>query len=103
MRTEKELIGLKKDELVVIAKEYDLPSSGTKEEIAKRIVIYQMERYEQETERLEDVLYHSPEEGEGLLVTSQAKNDDKRKPNSGVTGGSDLTASESNPEAANGE
>ncbi|MBT5660733.1 MAG: hypothetical protein HOI79_01520 [Euryarchaeota archaeon] len=103
MRTEKELTGLKKDELVVIAKEYDLPSSGTKEEIAKRIVIHQMERYEQETERLEGVLYHNPEEGEGLLVTSQAMNDDNTKPNSIVAGGNDPTASETNPRAANGE
>jgi hypothetical protein len=94
MRTEKELTGLKKDELVVIAKEYDLPSSGTKEEIAKRIVIHQMERYEQETERLEDVLYHNPEEGEGLLVTSQAMNDDNTKPNSIVAGGNQSKGSE---------
>lgn len=69
MYTEKELMDLKKAELSDIAKEFDLPSSGTKDEITKRIIIHQTERYDEETERLEDVLYHNPEEGEGIQVS----------------------------------
>ncbi|MDG1552241.1 MAG: hypothetical protein P8Q87_01810, partial [Candidatus Poseidonia sp.] len=69
MYTEKELMALKKSELSEIAKEFDLPSSGTKDEITKRIIIHQTERYDEETERLEDVLYHNPEEGEGIQVS----------------------------------
>ena len=71
MRNEKELMALKKEELVSIAQEFDLPVSGNKEELTKRILVHQKERYDNETKRLENVLYHSQEEGEGLLVSTR--------------------------------
>lgn len=70
MRTEKELMALKKSELEELAKELELPSSGKKEEITKRIMLHQKQRYDEETQRLEDVLYHQPEEGDGIEVSS---------------------------------
>jgi hypothetical protein len=70
MRTEKELMALKKSELEELAKELELSSSGKKEEITKRIMLHQKQRYDEETQRLEDVLYHQPEEGEGIEVSS---------------------------------
>ena len=70
MRTEKELMALKKSELEELAKELELPSSGKKEEITKRIMHHQKQRYDEETQRLEDVLYHQPEEGDGIEVSS---------------------------------
>ena len=62
---------LKKDELVEMAKGLDLAVSGTKQEIAQRVIQHKIAIYDKETDRLEDVLYHTPEEGEGMVVKEQ--------------------------------
>lgn len=59
---------LKKDALVEMAKGLDLSTSGTKKELTLRIIQHKKDIYDQETNRLEDVLYHTPEEGEGVQV-----------------------------------
>ncbi|MGB2392850.1 MAG: hypothetical protein ACPICH_01920, partial [Poseidonia sp.] len=53
---------LKKDELVAMASDLDLAVSGTKQDLAQRIIQHKTEAYDNETDRLEDVLYHTPEE-----------------------------------------
>ncbi len=58
--SESDLLKLKKDQLVDMAKALDLAASGTKNEIAHRIIEHHKAKYEEETNRLEDVLYHSP-------------------------------------------
>ena len=53
---------LKKDELVAMASDLELGVSGTKQDLALRIIQHKTEAYDNETDRLEDVLYHTPEE-----------------------------------------
>ncbi|MDP6195169.1 MAG: hypothetical protein QF880_05575 [Candidatus Poseidonia sp.] len=69
--SEGELMKLKKDELVEMAKGLDLAVSGTKQELAQRVIQHNIAIYDKETDRLEDVLYHTPEEGEGMMVKEQ--------------------------------
>ena len=56
--------GLKKDELVAMAADLELAVSGTKQDLAQRIIQHKAEAYDNETDRLEEVLYHTPEEAE---------------------------------------
>ena len=71
--SEKQLMALKKDALVAMAEELDLPVSGTKQELAQSIVKHKKKAYERETNRLEEMLYNTPEEGEGIPVSSEPK------------------------------
>ena len=93
--SESDLLKLKKDQLVDMAKELDLAASGTKSEIAHRIIEHHKAKYEEETNRLEDVLYHSPTDehaapqvlphtspnDEGSTVDSEPQTDKKNKGN----------------------
>ena len=60
--SETDLMKLKKDELVAMASDLELGVSGTKQDLALRIIQHKTEAYDNETDRLEDVLYHTPEE-----------------------------------------
>ena len=71
--SEKQLMALKKDALVAMAEELDLPVSGTKQELAQSIIKHKKKAYERETNRLEEMLYNTPEEGEGIPVSSEPK------------------------------
>ena len=62
--SEAELTKLKKDELVAMAADLELAVSGTKQDLAQRIIQHKTEAYDSETDRLEEVLYHTPEEAE---------------------------------------
>ena len=66
-------MALKKDALVAMAEELDLPVSGTKQELAQSIIKHKKKAYERETNRLEEMLYNTPEEGEGIPVSSEPK------------------------------
>ena len=68
---------LKKDELVAMASDLKLAVSGTKQDLAQRIIQHKTEAYDNETDRLEDVLYHTPEEdAEGSESPSGAADED---------------------------
>ena len=60
--SEADLMKLKKDELVAMASDLDVAVSGTKQDLAQRIIQHKTEAYDNETDRLEDVLYHTPQE-----------------------------------------
>ena len=60
--SEADLMKLKKDELVTMAADLELAVSGTKQDLAQRIIQHKTEAYNNETDRLEDVLYHTPDE-----------------------------------------
>ena len=66
-------MALKREDLVTMAEELDLPVSGTKQELAQSIIKHKKKAYEQETNRLEEMLYNTPEEGEGIPVSSKPK------------------------------
>ncbi len=66
-------MALKREALVSMAEELELPVSGTKQELAKSIIKHKKKAYEQETNRLEEMLYNTPEEGEGIPVSSEPK------------------------------
>jgi len=54
--SEAELTKLKKDELVAMAAGLELAVSGTKQDLAQRIIQHKTEAYDSETDRLEEVL-----------------------------------------------
>jgi len=77
--SEAELTKLKKDELVAMAAGLELAVSGTKQDLAQRIIQHKTEAYDSETDRLEEVLYHTPEEAEASDSPSGAAEEEPTK------------------------
>ena len=77
--SEAELTKLKKDELVAMAADLELAVSGTKQDLAQRIIQHKAEAYDNETDRLEEVLYHTPEEAEASDPPSGAAEEESTK------------------------